>query len=116
MKLKIEDQEFDNIQDLLAGFITEEQKDKLKFHVLASPTLDFNTAFQLIQSITINILTAFIKQHPEATEDVYDAYNFMASSVLNNIIPDKELREDLSAEAILELENKKLKKKNDKKV
>lgn len=111
MKLTIEDQTYTDIKDLVAGFVTDGQAESLKFHLLASPTLTFDMAFQLIQSITINILHAFVEQKPEALEDVYDAYNFMASSILNNIIPDKELRKDLTAEAIIKAEDELIKKK-----
>ena len=104
MNLKFNEKEFIGVEDLLAGFIMQGEGNQTKFNLVASPTLQFNTAMQLIQSITINLLTAFIKQKPEAVEDIYDAYNFMASSVLNNLIPEKELRKDLDEHAILRAE------------
>lgn len=112
MNLKLNDVEFKDIKDLLGGFITETDKD-LKFNLIASPNLSFNVAMQLLQSMTINLLTAFIEQKPEAKNDVYDAYNFMASSVLNNLIPDKELRMDVTEEAILNTEIATIEKKYD---
>ena len=98
MNLTINDKNFENIQDLLAGFITADQADQLKFHLIASPNLSFNTAMQLIQSITVNLLTTFVSQKPEALEDVYDAYNFMASSILDTLMPNPN--KDLDEEAI----------------
>ena len=106
MIAKFENLEYKNIDRLIAGFVTGEQKDKLKFHLIASPNITFNEAMQIIQSVTTQFLTAVITQNPEAKEDIYDAYNFMASSVLNNIIPDYQLRKDLDEEAILETEQK----------
>lgn len=100
MKISFEEHTYENVKDVLAGFITEGDEE-LKFNMVASPDLQFNTAMQLIMSISVNILNAFKEQHPEAKEDLYDAYNFMASSILNTIIPESELREDLDEAAIL---------------
>lgn len=106
MEAKFDKLEYKNIDKLIAGFITKEQKDQLKFHMIASPDISFNEAMQIIQSITTHFLTAIIKQNPKLKEDVYDAYNFMASSVLNNLIPDYELRRDMDEEAIMQTESK----------
>ena len=108
MEARFDNLEYKNIDKLIAGFVTGEQKDQLKFHMIASPKITFNEAMQIIQSVTTHFLTAVIKQHPDATEDIYDAYNFMASSVLNNLIPDYQLRKDLDEEAIMELEKQKI--------
>lgn len=107
MNLKLNDVEFKDIKDLLGGFITKEQE-SLKFNLIASPDLTFNTAMQLLQSMTYQLLYTFATQKPKALNDIYDAYNFMASSILEQLIPDKELRKDISEEAILELEAKKI--------
>lgn len=101
MKIKFEDKEYDKVQDLIAGFVTTEQEGELQFNLVASPELTFNTSMQLLMSMTINLLNAFKESHPDAKEDLYDAYNFMATSVLNTIIPEKELRQDIDEEAIL---------------
>ncbi len=106
MEAKFDNLEYKNIDRLIAGFVTGVQKDKLKFHLIASPQLSFNDGMQLIQSITTHLLTAMIKQHPGLKGDIYDAYNFMASSVLNNLIPDYQLRKDMDEEAILAMEKK----------
>ena len=74
--------------------------------MIASPNITFNDAMQIIQSVTTHFLTAVIKQNPNIKEDVYDAYNFMASSVLNNLIPDYQLRRDMDEEAIMAMEKK----------
>lgn len=113
MKLKLNEMEFDNIEHLLGGFIIKENTDKLKFNLVATPDLSFNVAMQLLQSMTYQILYAFSKQKPEAANDIYDAYNFMASSILEQLIPGKELRPDMDEEAILELEVKNIEKQFD---
>lgn len=107
MNVKFNDLEFKDVVNLISGFTVKDQE-ALKFNFVASPNLTFNDAMQLIQSMTYQLLYAFIKQKPEAKEDVYDAYNFMASTILQNLIPDKELRADITEEAILELETKKI--------
>ena len=106
MEARFDNLEYKNIDKLIAGFVTGEQKDKLKFHMIASPNITFNDAMQIIQSVTTHFLTAVIKQNPKIKEDVYDAYNFMASSVLNNLIPDYQLRRDMDEEAIMAMEKK----------
>lgn len=114
MNLKLNDMEFTDIVQLLGGFVTKENEDLLKFNLIASPDLTFNNAMQLLQSMTYQILYAFAKQKPEALNDIYDAYNFMASSILEQLIPDKDIRMDVTEEAILELEESKIKEKFDK--
>lgn len=101
MKATFDDLKYENIDQLLCGFVTEGQKEELKFHFIASPNISFNDAMQILSSMTTHFLTAVINQFPDAKEDIYDAYNFMASSVLNNLIPEHELRKDLDEEAIL---------------
>jgi len=112
MNLKLNDVEFKNIKDLLGGFITKDQE-QLKFNLIATPDLSFNTAMQLLQSMTYQLLYTFAKQKPEARNDIYDAYNFMASSILEQLIPDKEIKLDITEEAILELEEAKIKERFD---
>lgn len=41
----------------------------------------------------------------ECKEELYDMFNAQASTLLEVLIPDKELRPDLTAEAILKMEN-----------
>lgn len=106
MKAKFNDLEYEDIEFLVAGFVTKDQKEALKFNMIASPNIMFNEAMQLIQSLTQHFLKAMMEIHPEAKEDIYDAYNFMASSVLENLIPDKELRQDLDEAAIMETQKK----------
>lgn len=108
MNLKVNDKEFNDIQHLVGGFITKEQDGELKYNLIASPDLPFNVAMQLLQTVTYQVLTAFAEQKPEALNDIYDAYNFMASTLLEYLIPDRELRPDITNDAILELEAKKI--------
>lgn len=104
MKITFEDKSFE-AKDVLAGIITKEQEE-LKFTMLVNPNISFNTGMQLIQTMTLQFFTALIEAQPEdkreeVKEALYDAYNIMASTLLTNIIPDKELREDLDEKAIL---------------
>ncbi len=105
MEIKIAEKEFANVKTLLGGLITEENAEGQTFTFLANPGLTFNDGMQMLQSITLHMLLAYKQQHPEATNDIYDAYNFMASSILQYLIPDKELRPDLTEEAIMRAEN-----------
>jgi len=114
MTLKFNEKEFTNAEDVLCGFTTtEEGTTKTHFNLIASPELQFNTAMQLIQSITVNLFTVFIKEHPEAKESVFDAYNMMAASILDWIIPDAERPLNLEEEAILLTEQKLIEEKYD---
>lgn len=114
MEAKFDNLEFKNIDALVAGFLTGTKKDKQKFHLIVSPNIQYNTAMQVIQSVTLHFLTALIKQHPEATDDIFDNYNAMASSVLQNLVPDYQLRKDMDEEAILALEQKMIEEQYDK--
>lgn len=117
MKLKFNDKEFPEAAAVLCGFTTpaegEEDKEATHFNLVASPDLQFNVAMQLIQTMTINVFQMFITQHPEAKEHVYDAYNLMASSVLETIIPESEISMTLEEEAILMTEQKLIEDKYD---
>lgn len=105
MDMKIGTQEFRDLKCLIAGFMTEGEAEE-KFNMVATPGIPFNIVMQLLHSMTLQMLYAFVEQHPEAREDIYDAYNMMASTILTYIIPDKELRPDLTEEAIMEAERK----------
>lgn len=106
MEARFDNLEYKNIDHLVAGFITGEKKDKNKFHLIASPGLTYAAGMQIIQSMTTHFLTAILKQHPDMKDDIYDSYNFMASSILNNLVPDYQLRRDMDEEAIMETEKK----------
>jgi hypothetical protein len=45
------------------------------------------------------------EQYPDLKEDIYDEFNHSASKILEEFIPDHELRPDLTAEAIKKYEN-----------
>lgn len=104
MKITINDKDNFKADDFICGFTTKEGLENLKFGFLASPELPFNVAMQLLQTMTHTILTAYMKQKPEAVDDIWDAYNTMASSLLNNLVPGKEIRMDVSEESILRAE------------
>ena len=59
----------------------------------------------------LNSFTYFVnKQESEeekkaCAEELYDMFNLQASALLERLIPDKELRPDLTAEAIMRAEN-----------
>ena len=59
----------------------------------------------------LNSLIYFVnKQETEeekraCAEELYDMFNLQASALLEQLIPDKELRPDLTAEAIMRAEN-----------
>lgn len=106
MQAKFDNLEYKNIDALIAGFITGTQKGKQKFHLIASPNIQYMTAMQIIQSVTTHFLTALMKQYPDAKDDIFDHYNAMASSVLNNIMPGYERRPDMDEEAIMETERR----------
>lgn len=74
-----------------------------------------------IQELTDTMLKVMLGAAKQITEQVpeetrqefkdatYDMFNSVFSQFLSEYIPDKELRSDLDAEAILEYQNKKLK-------
>lgn len=59
----------------------------------------------------LNSFTYFVnKQESEeekkaCAEELYDMFNLQASALLERLVPDKELRPDLTAEAIMRAEN-----------
>lgn len=103
MKITFEDKTLEAI-DVLAGVVTKDNEE-LQFTFVVNPTITFDRGMQLIQTMTLNLFQAFIEANQDNAQEVrealYDAYNIMASSLLNQIIPDKELREDLDEKAIL---------------
>lgn len=59
----------------------------------------------------LNMLKYFVsiqdteEEKKACAEELYDMFNIQASTLLQELIPDKELRPDLTAEAIMEKEN-----------
>lgn len=66
----------------------------------------YEEAMQTLCSATLNVMDSFAKQDPKAKGDIYDAANLFFSSLLETFMPDKELRPDITADAIIETENR----------
>lgn len=113
MKLQFDEKKYD-AKSVLASFITEDEK----YGIVANKELTYEEAMQLLQSTTLHIMHTFLKQHkdsPELIEAMYDSYNIMASSILNNLIPDNEINKDLDARSILKAQNELIEKEADEK-
>lgn len=92
---------------------------QLQMHV--NPGASFDTLYQMIFSFLPHLMekSAEVPDHllidkdeetannliREQRELIYDHVNLLASSLLKNFIPDKNLRKDLDEEAILRLED-----------
>lgn len=71
-----------------------------------------NTVNQVMFQVFMNCIKDAPEEHKQAAkEELYDAYNQAASAFLEALAPDLELRPDLTAEAILEMENQLLEQK-----
>ena len=122
MKLKIESRDIDASNLIAIG-----QEDDKTFCII-SPTLDLNTAFQLLHTLSLHMLNAYtisanggqLPEKPTEEElnkfisiksDIYDMYNLAVSSVLEHYAPEFELRPDVTADAIAKAEEKIVKEK-----
>lgn len=76
--------------------------------------LDFGSAMKMLGTLSLHVLNAYAQANPKAKEELYQAYNYQASNVLAAFIPDAELRPDITAEAIMQLEDEMIAKKYDK--
>lgn len=79
----------------------------------ASKPLTLEDATNTMMTGLINIAYSVLDTIPEESkqtfkEATYDTFNEIFTAFLESWIPDKELRSDLAAEAILELENQKI--------
>lgn len=77
--------------------------------------MKFDEVMDMITTATLGFLNDFANKIPEehrqtVKEAMYDNYNERASALLSEFIPDKELRPDLTAEAIKQMEDKIMKK------
>lgn len=74
----------------------------------AIPVTDFLQIVQTGILSTLNQVVAASKEEirTQVKEDLYDMYNAAASSTLNFFAPEIEMRPHLTAQAILEAENK----------
>jgi hypothetical protein len=65
----------------------------------------FSDAMSLLMSASLHAMKKTAEQYPDLKEDIYDEFNHSASKILEEFIPDHELRPDLTAEAIKKYEN-----------
>lgn len=71
-----------------------------------------------VEELTNRLLSVLLAQYNHAVamtpeehksdvkELIYDMFNYAASALLDDFIPEKELRPDLTADAIMAMENK----------
>ena len=76
---------------------------------LASDNISAPEYINITMMAQLNMFNNLVAQGAPATE-LYDLYNEAASAFLSTFIPDKELRPDLTEEAILAKENELLNK------
>lgn len=81
--------------------ITQTNSGKTQFRCDAKA--GFRELMEMLFTVQLHIMNRFAKNE-QAREEIYDYYNVMASSVLQSFIPDNQ-RKDLTAEAIMEIEN-----------
>lgn len=78
--------------------------------VMPSDTFTAEEFVSATLNCTLGVLNATVAHLPEeqkqqGREALYDMFNVAASALLEAFIPDKELRPDLTAEAIIKMEN-----------
>lgn len=76
----------------------------------ASGPINFEDLVSLTSTVTLGYMrkirdNAPADQREAAVNTLYDAYNFAVSHVLEQFAPEKELRPNLTSQAILEAEN-----------
>ena len=84
--------------------ILQTTEDKVSVQISSQTT--FPEALVLIQTALLTIMKQADQGIPEIKEDVYDKVNTSTSRLLEIYAPEFELRPDLTAQAILEAENK----------
>ena len=75
-----------------------------------SGPISFEDLISLTSTVTLGYMRQIRDNTPadkqaDAVNTLYDAYNFAVSHVLEAFAPDKELRPNLTSQAILEAEN-----------
>lgn len=83
----------------------------MQIHV--NPNANIETLYKMIFTFLPHLMENSATLSPNATDEeklkqrtaVYDYVNILVSSLLKNFMPDKELRPDLTEEAILKMEN-----------
>lgn len=100
MKIKIEDREINTTQALIIAH----DDDAEKIVVTVADGMAYPVLMDYIGTLALHVMNVFSQLYPDAKEDLYDDFNMVASNVLASFIPDKELRPDVSMEAILKAE------------
>lgn len=83
--------------------ILKEANNKIHIQTQGNPTLDeamrmlFTSALSIMKSAQANAPEG---KHQQVTEMIYDSFNESASATLEMFAPDKELRPDITMEAI----------------
>lgn len=79
--------------------------------IVQNEPMDAQEMSGILLNAVLNMLKYFVsiqetdEEKKACAEELYDMFNIQASVLLQNLIPDKELRPDLTAEAIMEKEN-----------
>jgi hypothetical protein len=66
---------------------------------------EFAPLMEMLFTAVLRVANKFSANNPERKPDIYDVINILASSTLATFMPDNELRPDLTAEALLNMEN-----------
>lgn len=99
MKLIIEKHEVETNKALIIA------EDKGGLIASLADGMSYEEAMDLLATLSLHVMNAFVTIYPNAREDIYQDFNMKASNVLASFIPDKELRPDLTADAIVRMEN-----------
>lgn len=72
----------------------------------ASQAITFPEALQLLSTVILGMMQQTVEKNPDAKGELYDMLNMAASRTLEQFAPEYELRPNLTAQAILEAENR----------
>ena len=89
MKLTIDDQSFEPTELLM---IMEADNN---VSALISPGITVEYALRMLGTLNNHVLQIFAESNPEIKDQLYDAFNYMASNVLANFDPERELNPDM---------------------
>ena len=85
--------------------IIEVQDDKTSM-TFSEPAPTFEELLQGVFSNILGVMHSAVEHAPEAKGQLYDCFNMAASRTLELFAPEYELRPGLTAQAILEAENR----------
>lgn len=93
--------------------IKQIKHDQIKLHMEGSPSID--EAMAMIFTAALSIMKNAVANAPEDKQEevrelLYDTMNESASAVLDAFIPEKDLRPDLTYDAIKQYEREQMKK------